>query len=127
MEEWLRAAKRFQRSDDPNLKTAANRIMDEYSDKFRGEAFLRAKSDKASHDHTELNFTTPELESSYFAESLPKPNEIPKIGRNERQQDFGRELVIKGIKGETPLKTLELYEEQSTEEQMKKLLNKSMM
>ena len=114
MEEYLRTAKRFEASGDPNLKTAADRMYDQYAQNFRDQASIEARSDLATHKRTELDPTTPALDQYNYAQSLPKPSERPEVNRQNLQKDFGRELFEKGLASpnEKPIDILENYEQQ---------------
>tara|TARA_Y100000590_G_scaffold254645_1_gene285962 strand:- start:11733 stop:14381 length:2649 start_codon:yes stop_codon:yes gene_type:complete len=112
MENYLRAAQRFEVSGDPNLETAADRMYDQYAQNFRDQASIEARNDLATHKYTEEDFTTSALDRYNYAQSLPKPSEMPEVNRQNLQKDFGRELFQKDTKGETPLGTLEQYEEE---------------
>ena len=114
MEEYLRTAQRFESSDDPNLKTAATRMYDQYAQNFRDQASIEARNDLATHKYTEEDFTTSALDRYNYAQSLPKPSEMPEVNRQNLQKGLGRELFEKGLASpnEKPIDTFKNYEQQ---------------
>jgi hypothetical protein len=112
MENYLRAAQRFEVSGDPNLETSADRMYRQYAQNFRDQASIEARNDLATHRYTEEDFTTPALDRYNYAQSLPRSSEMPEVDSRNLQQDFGKQLFDKGAMDKTPLESLENYEEE---------------